>query len=38
MKRKNWTQEEIEKAAKEDFVKTQINNNNEPEECLTCSA
>ena len=26
-----------ERAAKEDFVKTQINNN-EPEECLTCSA
>jgi len=27
-----------EKAAKEDFVKSQINNSNEPEECLTCSA
>ena len=26
-----------ERATKEDFVKTQINNN-EPEECLTCSA
>ncbi len=27
-----------EKTAKEDFLKSQINNNNEIEECLTCSA
>ncbi|MBD1147242.1 ribonucleoside-diphosphate reductase subunit alpha [Pelagibacterales bacterium SAG-MED31] len=27
-----------EKVAKEDFVKSQIAENNEPEECLTCSA
>ena len=27
-----------EKATKDDFVKTQINENNESEECLTCSA
>jgi len=27
-----------EKTAKEDFIKSQINNNNESEECLTCSA
>ena len=27
-----------EKAAKEEFVKSQITESNEPEECLTCSA
>ena len=31
-------QERAKKAVKEDFVKSQINNNNEAEECLTCSA
>ena len=27
-----------EKVAKDDFIKSQIVDNNEPEECLTCSA
>jgi hypothetical protein len=27
-----------EKVAKEDFIKSQIAESNEPEECLTCSA